>query len=298
MKPVIKICICAVVAAALIAALCVLLVPSTRWSLPELLDFNGYPDEESYHIGADTVTETVDSVELHWASGAVRITTHTGSGIRLTETGYRNERQQLRWRVRDGRLIIRAFASGLNWSLPGKTLELSLPEGSYRTLSIDTASAGITLSGPLSLDKLELDTASGSFAADGITANDVSFDSASGDCRMTDCTAAKFDMDTASGNATLSGSFDSVELDSASGDLELHAAAAPRKLETDTVSGRVRIYLPARAEFRAALDSVSGNLNVSDFAGTYRDDEFRCGEAENSYRFESVSGDVDIAGEK
>ena len=299
MKPVVKICICAVVAAALIAALCVLLIPAARWSLPDVLHIgDSYSDESSYQIGADTVDSAVDSLELHWSSGEIRITTHKGSGVILTESGYENERQQLRWRVKDGKLIVREHASGLNWSLPRKTLEVSFPEGSYHEISLDVASAVMTLSGRLSLDKLDVDSASGSLEATGLDIAKVSFDSASGDCTLTDCTVTEFDVDTASGMATLSGSFGTVELDSVSGDLELHTAAAPRKVEVETVSGGTYLYLPSDAEFRASLDAVSGDLNVEDFAGSYRGGEFYCGGAANEYKFESVSGDVTICFEK
>lgn len=299
MKPIVKICICAVVAAALIAALCVLLIPAARWSLPDVLHFgDSYSDESSYQIGADTVNAAVDSLELHWSSGEIHITTHKGSGVILTESGYANERQQLRWRVKDGKLIVRECASGLNWSLPRKTLEVSLPEGGYHEISLDVASAVMTLSGRLNLDQLDVDSASGSLTAEGLTVTEVSFDSASGNCTLTDCTVAEFEMDTASGRATLSGSFDAVELDSASGDLELHTAVAPRKISIETVSGSSYLYLPADAEFRASLEALSGDLNVEDFDGSYRGGEFYCGGAANEYKFESVSGDVTICKEK
>ena len=295
MKPVVKICICAVVAAALIAALCVLLIPAARWSLPDVLHFgDSYSDESSYQIGADTVNAAVDSLELHWSSGEINITTHKGSGVILTESGYANERQQLRWRVKDGKLIVRECASGLNWSLPRKTLEVSLPEGGYHEISLDVASAVMTLSGRLSLDKLEVDSASGSLTAEGLTVTEVSFDSASGNCTLIDCTVTEFDMDTASGRATLSGSFDAVELDSASGDLELRTDTAPSKIKTDLVSGKVKLYLPADAQFQAELSSLSGDLNVEDFVGSYRDDWFTAGDGSARYSFGSVSGDVDI----
>ncbi len=299
MKAIIKICICAVVAAALIATLCVLLIPSTRWRLPELLSFadigsGRYEQEDAYHVGVETVTEPVDELELYWSSGKIIITTHAGSDIRMTETGYRSERQQLRWRVKDGKLIIREQASGLSWSLPGKTLELSLPEGDYDELSIDTASAAVSISGALRLGKLDVDAASGSLSVAGITMETLSYDSASGDCTLDDCTVTEFDMDTASGKATLTGSFEDVSFDAASGNLELHTDVTPREISVDGVSSRVRLYLPADAEFSAKLDSVSGDLVVEDFVGSYRGDEFSCGSGARQYQFTTVSGDVEI----
>lgn len=300
MKATIKICICAVVAAALIAALCLLLIPSTRWQLPPILHFGNsdsadrYSDESSYHIGADTVTERVDSLEIHWSSGKINVTTHTGSDILMTETGYQTERQQLRWRVTEGKLVIREHASGLSWNHPNKTLELSLPEGSYDEFSFNVASAEIFVSGRLTLDELDADTASGNLSAEGITANELSVESASGDCILTDCTVSAFDMDTASGNAKLSGSFAEIELDSASGDLELRTDIAPKKIETDTVSGNLALYLPDDAQFTASLDSLSGDLNVEDFVGSYRDGKFTAGDGSGHYSFGSVSGDVNI----
>lgn len=304
MKATIKICICAVVAAALIAILCVLLIPSTRWNLPPILHFGNsdsadrYGDESSYHIGADTVTERVDSLEIHWSSGKINVTTHTGSDILMTETGYQTERQQLRWRVTDGKLVIREHASGLSWNHPNKTLELSLPEGSYDGFSFNVASAEISVDGRLTLDELDADAASGNLSAVGITANELSFDSASGDCILTDCTVSAFDAETASGNVKLYGSFAEVVLDSASGDLELRTDTAPKKIDTDVVSGNVAVYLPDNAQFTASLSSLSGDLNVEDFVGSYRDGKFTAGDGSGRYSFGSVSGDVDICRNK
>ena len=294
MKPAVKITICLMLAAALIGALCLLLLPSANWQLPHFLHLGSEFDDKDYHIGASDVAERIDEVEINWSAGKIRITSHDGDGIRITESGYENERQQLRWRVVNGKLIIREHAPGLQWNLPHKTLELSLPASGCGELSIDAASAEITLDSALTLRKLEADTASGSLSADGLTADEVSFDSASGDCTLRGCDVGKFDMDTASGSAVLSGRFGALELDSASGDLELTAQTAPDSIETDTVSGKVRLALPEDAQFQAELDSVSGDLNVEDFSGAYRGETFAVGSGGGRYRFESVSGDVTI----
>lgn len=294
MKPAVKITICLVVAAALIGALCLLLLPAASWQLPRIMHLGSDFDDKDYHIGASDVTERVDEVEIDWSAGSIRVTTHDGDGIRITESGYETERQQLRWRVVNGKLIIREHAPGLSWSLPHKALELSLPASGCNELSIDAASAEITLDRALTLRKLEADTASGSLSADELTADEVSFDSASGDCTLRGCDVGKFDMDTASGKAVLSGRFGTLELDSASGDLELTAQTVPGSIETDTVSGKISLALPEDAQFQAELDSVSGDLNVEDFSGSYRGDVFTAGSGGGRYRFESVSGDVDI----
>lgn len=260
-----------------------------------------YADPESYTVGSGSVQGELSRIELQWVSGSVDIRPYDGDEIVLTETGADSEKEQLRYRLRNGVLSVQYCKSGLHWNISThKSLELLIPQAQAEALlsiEIDTASAEITVQEMIA-QSLDLDTASGGIRAVNCTFPTVAVDAASGDCTLENCTVGSFEMDAASGRAILTGSVETVEFESASGDLRITSSIAPRKIEVDTASGRTELTIPKDAEFTAELDAASGDLRVEGFLGSSGKDLFVCGNGANRYSFDSASGDVIIrAGE-
>lgn len=296
-KSVIKIILCAVVALALTGVLCALLSHTDRRSLREVLDINGpiYDDSE-YTVGDIVVMSPVDSIEIEWASGSVFVTAYDEAGISVTESGAQTEDDRLRWRIDDGKLIIRERAPGLFTQTLRKTLEVRIPKTLLLDLSLDVASAEVEISA-LSFGELDMDSASGSLKGDLLSADRISFDSSSGDCTLTACAANSFEMDSVSGKCNLDGSFETIDIDTTSGNFELHTDVAPRTIDLSGVSAETHLYLPADTEFTVTLDSVSGDLSTEGFSVTSNGKSGICGSGRNRYEFETVSGDVIITAE-
>lgn len=269
--------------------------------VPSSTDDSGYVDQGSYSVGANTVKGDLSRIELHWTAGTVDIRPYDGDEIVLKETGADSEREQLRYRLQNGTLIIQYRKTGFHWKIiTHKTLELLIPQeqaAALLSIELDTASADITIQG-ITAQSLELDTASGELRAEDCSFSSIEADAASGDCTFKNCTIGSFEMEAASGSASLSGSVENVDFDSASGDLRITTTTVPRKIETSTASGRTELTLPKEAEFTAEMDAASGDLRVEGFLGSSGKDLFVCGSGANRYSFDSASGDVIIrAGE-
>lgn len=297
MKSVIKITLCAVVALALTGVLCVLLYHADHRSLQEVLNINGpiYDDSE-YTVGGVVVTSPVNSIEIEWASGSVFVTASDEEVISVTESGAHTEDDRLRWRIDDGKLIIRERAPGLFTQTLRKTLEVRIPKTLLVDLSLDVASAEVEISG-LSFGELDMDSASGGLKGDLLSADTISFDSSSGDCVLTNCAANSFEMDSVSGECRLDGSFETIDIDTTSGNFELRTDVAPQTIALDGVSAETHLYLPADTEFTVTLDSVSGDLSTDGFSVTSNGKSGICGSGRNRYEFETVSGDVTVTAE-
>lgn len=295
-KGVLKIILFSLLALVLVAALVFALVYDG--DLP-FISFGGtsYSEPETYTVGGGSVTGDVTRIEINWAAGSVDVRSYDGDEIILKETGASDEDEQLRYRLRDGTLTIQYRKSG-HWGrlTSNKSLEVLIPQAqadALRMLDVDTASAELRVQS-LTADVLNVDTASGGVRATDCTFATVEVDAASGDCTLENCAVGSFEMDAASGRAVLSGSVDTVDFDSASGDLRITSSVAPRRIEVSTASGRSELELPADAEFTAELDAASGDLRVEGFLGTSGKDVFVCGNGINRYSFDTASGDVII----
>lgn len=326
-KAIVKICLCSLLAVVLTVGLVggILALDSDGMksvSLLRLFSFNVeyYDDAELYTVGGGTVTGDVAELSIHWTDGAVNVTVGSGTDIVLRESGAESG-EELRWLLKNGRLTVRDRKSGVHRSSMKRTLEVELPAQLLRELKIDSASADVFLTG-VAAGTLELDTASGRLEAKDCAFDAVDIDCASTDCRFEDCKLGRFEMDTASGNATLRGSVERVELETAGGELEIVSSSVPYSIEVESISADVSLTLPVNAAFDAKLDSLSGDLNVEGFVGTYGSNRFTTfptgtafdaklesasGDLKNEgfvgtdgsgmaeYRFDSVSGDVWIA---
>ena len=306
-KSIVKIVICSVVALLLIGVLAGALFYGEFKGIPEVFHIRTSKhgiseryDDSNYQAGDAEITQDVRSVEVDWESGKIRIAAYDGDTVRLRETGA-SDNDRLRWSCENGKLVIRSHKSLFSFSLTAhKELEILLPGGIYNELKISTSSADTSLEGSaLTFKSLEAESASGNLEITGCTVDSIEFDSASGSCDIVDCSVNGFDMDTASGDATLSGSFRRIEVDSISGGFVLNASVAPDEIGFDSTSGDADVSLPADAAFRAKLDSVSGKLFVSGFENGGYPDGMRIyvnGQSRNAaeYDFETISGDVKI----
>ena len=105
-------------------------------------------------------------------------------------------------------------------------------------------------------------------------------------------------MDSVSGRVEFSGSFDSAEVGTTSGDVQLRTDSCPEELEIETVSGSVQLTLPESSEFRLETDTVSGELTC-DFPMIYTGNgEYVASSGKNEFSIETTSGDIALRSKK
>lgn len=238
-----------------------------------------YKNSADYSVGGGEIYDTVSEIEVNWVSGGVNIEAYDGDSIQISETGAESGEEELRYLVRNGRLIIHYRRSGFNWFFSKsrkKTLTVKVPS--------ETA-AGLL--------KLEIDSTSAWVTVSGMTAADCDISNVSGEITLENVKLGRLDFDTVSGDITASGEISAFESDSVSGAVNVTTSVTPGKIECDSVSGDVTFIIPSDSGFKVEFDSVSGDFD-SDFPLKKQGDKYICGSGSAEYEADSTSGDFII----
>lgn len=296
-KSIVKIVLCAVFGVILCGVLSgsLYLTDCESITLPALEELHAFDWQDNGYLSGDTqIGAKIDRMEVHWDSGSVLVSEQDVEEIQIS---CKSKEETLLWKVENGTLYIRCKRSWANlFGITARTgaLQIVLPEGySLSEAEFTSSSAGVTLN-DLNIGSVSVDGASADVTLNSCAFDKLEINTASGACELKDSTVTRFDMDTASGNAKLQGKLTEVYYSAVSGDLTLLAQEAPRHIEAESVSGNSTVYLPADSGFTASLESVSGDLMTSGFAVTRVNDSYVCGDGSAVYRFESVSGDVQL----
>lgn len=234
----------------------------------EDIDFSGvngsyyqYENSGSYLVAEGAVEISgARELDINWVSGDVVVRGYDGDCIRFEEkTGGAalNRSQRLHYLLQNDQLHIQFCSAGLNQLIDNsKQLELLIP---YDAMP----------------EEIEINTVSSHITASGVSAEEAGLDTVSGYVELLDC------------------AFRDLSMNSVSGALYLDAAGLPQSLAMETVSGDMRLALPAGSGFRAEMDSVSGDFSC-EFDGVWQRDSITCNSGGAEFSFHSVSGDAEI----
>lgn len=126
-------------------------------------------------------------------------------------------------------------------------IDIYLAEKDYESMYIDTASGSIDL-GNLVCNSIEIDSSSGTITGRKLTADTLTVDSASGDIY-------------------LEGNFKTAGFDVASGDIQFKNSIMPEKIDIDSSSGDIEIYLPYYEDDEKANEKAGFTVNYSKASG-------------------------------
>lgn len=264
-------------------------------------------DDSGYEVGNTDVAEAIRELSVDWLDGGVTVTSdpalETLTVREKTQDGDApDDDNALRWKLSGGKLTVRAYkprkiAVGTNGM--HKELEIVIPTAwlaELRSIKLNTVSGDVSLrleETDAQLDSLDVDTVSGAVELN-CAAKEASVDTTSGNITL-DGRFDELSVDTVSGKISLEGYADELELDSTSGNMTVTLYRAARKLEADTVSGNLILTLPAdTAGFTATLDSVSGDVEIQEFAITHSKHTYTFGDGSMQIEMDSTSGDLTI----
>lgn len=225
--------------------------------------------------------EDILNLDIEWVAGSITIQPDENTDqINISETGTDNEKYAMVYFKSGNTLSIRyckesiKFPSfGINVNI-SKDLVITVPAGWIcNELSIETASAD------LNIHDMQI--------------NQVDFDGASGDCRFENCTVDEFSMDSASGNVDFSGILYSMDFDGASADCRISVSNIPNEIDIDSASGDLELYLPENCGFTCTLSSMSGDFE-SDFETASRKGSHIHGDGSCHITVDDMSGNVRI----
>lgn len=240
----------------------------------------------SYQYTWDLEDAGVDSLEIRWVNGAVRLVPYDGAAVRVTEKAERElagtEKLSLSQsggalRVRWDRSLLRLpFFQSLR-----KDLTVEVPRALARQLEnlyCENVSGDVRADG-FTAAETHLISVSGGVQAEEMRGGSGVFQSTSGNVdlyggRFEDRldvnstsgrvrAAASTDMlavESVSGGVEFSGSARELNAHTVSGSLKLTFAACPEQGYLDSVSGSITLALPEEAGFTVTYDSVSGSF--------------------------------------
>ena len=260
---------------------------------------SSYANADRYTAGDAEFTEKIEKIDIDWAGGSVNLVPHSGDTVLLTEAAEEGMPEELRvhWWLEGSTLHVQYAASGAkqrafnSWC---KELTLTVPEAlSLDDIEIRTASATVAAEG-LTAETLDISTASGSIRLD-CAADAIRLNSASGSVQLTQRdSAAEVCIETASGRIALTvASLDSLSAKTTSGAIRCELEAAPSTCRLRSTSGDVALCLPEDADFTAKVGTTSGDFE-SDFALKKDGRNYICGSGSAGIEIDTTSGDVSI----
>lgn len=217
----------------------------------------------------------VQSLEIDWVDGAVSIRQDTGDTLRYAVSG--GDADSTAYSLEDGKLTISAMESSvLNFgSHRGADLTVLVPKGwTPKELSVESISA------PIQIENL--------------TGTELDVDTVSGVMELKDIRSDKLSLSTISAKITCSGAAHEISLETTSGNCALELTERPEKIDLDSVSGDLELFLPKTAGFTLRQDTVSGKFR-SDFDYTCpSESRYVSGDGSCAISADTVSGNVNI----
>ncbi len=218
-----------------------------------------YDNGGKYSIGNGAVSASkVKNLEIDWVSGDVTVTYGNGDDISFSESfkGDLSEDHLLRWYLDGSTLRIKFQKSGVvKGNGESKDLLIVVPKG-------------------MILDELDLDCVSSNF--------------------IVDVDSLEYEVDTVSGDFDLTASMATlVDVDSVSGDCTLKMLECPSKIDMDSVSGSISLWIPSDSGFTAELHTVSGKINCA-IPVTTSGKKMVAGNGSSEIDIETVSGNLNI----
>ena len=224
-------------------------------------------EDPGYTVGDAVITDPVDALDLDWSAGEVTFEYGSSENLTVSETvnGRTPSKPSLEWKMQGSRLTIRKIGTG------GVPLSFNFGTDSEERALTVTLPAGSRL------NEAAVSVSSADVRAEDLEVGRLSVFSSSGEIRL--------DVRDAS----------DVCLESSSGSITAAFARMPAQTAVVTSSGDVKLYIPERADFTAAVETASGDfsssLPVSSSAGTYV-----AGSGTDQISIETSSGNVTISG--
>lgn len=232
-------------------------------------------------VNQGIVAEEVRNIEIEWVAGSITIQADDNAAdITITEYASPNCEHQMVWKQ------------------SGQTLKIQ-----YSRESIEFPSFGINVDTSKELviivpsgwtcNTLEVETASATMDVTGLTIREFDFDGASGVCNITDCNVDELDIDTASGNVTFAGTLKNLDCDAASANCSITVFNTPASIEMDAASGDLELILPEDTGFTCHMETMSGEFE-SYFEFENQNGAYVHGDGSCQIKVSAMSGDVCI----
>ena len=264
------------------------------------INVNGvrYSDADKYTPGDREFSETIDTLDIDWSSGGVKVTAADVSVVSVKETTKAQLEDELKvhtW-AEGSTLHVRFCKSGESYDKnEPKTVEITVPKAAvFEGVNIDVSSADVTCEG-VSAKAVSFDSSSGNITFSG-EAGKITADSSSGDITLTQKGSCEsISIDTSSGSADIDAqSVNSLTLDTSSGLGSIKLAEMPSDVNIEASSGDMTLRLPETAGFKATISTSSGDVSYELPMTKEGEETYICGDGSSKLSIDTSSGNVKI----
>ena len=228
-------------------------------------------NDQSFTFSPDDIRD----IEIEWAAGTITIQPGDTEYIEIYEKGSGNP------------MILRREEDELKILFDDMGVSVGISINYSKDLFITVPRDWVCGS-------LELEVASADLFVYDLTSRSVEFDGASGKFTFTDCTVGNLDVDTASGDIDFTGSLNTLDCDAASADCRLTLANHPSRIDMDSASGDLELCLPADCGFTLTLDGLSTHFTTDFSTTTVGTNRYKSGDGGCSIDMDAMSGNVTI----
>lgn len=229
----------------------------------------------------------VNTLAVHLAWASLEMMVDDVADIQVMVSGDDNDVTDLKIACADGRLLVEQPTYGLSMKLNTKRwmqLFLRIPRDWKGAVDASTISGALNARGLTGSD-LALETVSGDLRASSLSAITLALKSATGDIQASALSADKLSLRSVSGMIALQGvTAQQAKSASVSGETSVEFLAPIERMESSTVSGRVRIFVPLEVA-DVTFAALSGKLRTSGVS---------LQEGAPVIRVNSISGDLEI----
>lgn len=250
--------------------------------------FNSSSDGKNLPVAFDGVTsrgtvgaEDILNLEIEWVAGSITIQPDENTDqINIAETGSDNEKYAMVYSQSGNTLRIQYCKESIHF--PSLGINVSVSKDLIITVPADWV-----------CNELKIEAAAADVNVYDLKIDEIDFDGASGVCNFENCTVDEISMDSASGDLDFTGVLHNLDFDGASADCRIHVSNIPNEIDIDTASGDLELYLPENCGFTCTLTSMSGIFS-SDFETVTRNSAHVHGDGSCSITVDAMSGNVRI----
>lgn len=253
-----------------------------------IYQFEYHTQETHLPVASDGITswgavnaDNIREIEVEWVAGSVSLyPVDNTDQISLSETGNDNEKYNMVYR-QDGNTLKIQYCKD----------SVSFPSfGFNANISKDLV---ITVPSDWACDALEIETASAQVNVTDLIIGELNFDGASGICNITNCHVDKMDVDSASGDIKFKGTLNTLDCDVASANCRIYVSNNPKSIDIDTASGDLELMLPEDCGFSCSHETLSGRF-LSELETTHTNGMYVHGDGSCKINIDAMSGDINI----
>lgn len=251
-----------------------------------------YSEGDSYAAEGATLESKIDKLQVNWMDGEVELLSCDDENVKFEETADQTltDELKLRWKLKNGCLIIKYCASGsFNFGRLNKKLKIYIPSD-------------------LMLDSIDVSTTSGEINVPAVNVKEISMTTTSGDVKSALGDVEKIKVTTTSGDSVIeAGKVSTIEVGGTSGNTSVKTTSVKKltssktsggcalitddvdTVEMNATSGLQAITIPDSLGFTANVSSTSGRLST-DFACSIKNEKYIYKDGKAKFDFNVTSG--------